>query len=103
MPGCTGTLRRMFPGPATSTWYPPEACASSAVTGTPSTFRTLAVVMFAVTGAWSNVPAAPGSVSVTCTGIVVVVPPELPDVGPPTERGPGSSRSSIRDTRPTCG
>src|SRR5258707_1723635 len=27
--------------------------------------------MFTVTGAWSRVPAAPGSVSVTCTGIVV--------------------------------
>ena len=28
--------------------------------------------MYTVTGAWSRVPAAPGSVSLTCTGIVVV-------------------------------
>ena len=33
--------------------------------------------MFTVTGAWSKVPAVPGSVSVTCTGIVVVCPEPL--------------------------
>ena len=37
-------------------------------------FLALAVVMFTVTGAWSRVPAASGSVSVTSTGIVVVGP-----------------------------
>src|SRR5262249_19465416 len=51
----------------------PDARAISAVTGTASTGRPLlAVVMFTVTGAWSSVPSARGSVSFTCTGIVVV-------------------------------
>ena len=39
--------------------------------------------MFTVTGAWSKVPAAPGSVSVTITGIVALLPD--PDATPPTE------------------
>ena len=73
----------MFPGPATSTSYPPGACASSAPTGTTSAFFALAVVMFTVTGAWSKVPAAPGSVSVTVTGIVALLPD--PDATAPTE------------------
>ena len=72
IPAVTGTQRRVFPGPATSTAYPPGDWATSAVTGTASTGPgLLAVVMFTVTGAWSRVPAALGSVSVTCTGIVV--------------------------------
>jgi len=71
----------VFPGPRTSTTYPPEACATSAVTGTASTGPgLLPVVMFTVTGAWSRVPAAPGSVSFTCTAIVVVGLPPCPDV-----------------------
>src|SRR5215469_15958666 len=75
IPGVAGTQRRVFPGPTTSTWYPPDAWATSAVTGTASTGPPLlAVVMFTVTGAWSSVPSARGSVSVTCTGIVVVGP-----------------------------
>ena len=70
----------MFPGPATSTAYPPEARASSAPTGTTSALRAVAVVMFTVTGAWSRVPAAFGSVSVTSTGIVAAGLPPGPDV-----------------------
>src|SRR5215467_3759884 len=71
IPGLTGTQRRVFPGPTTSTTYPSGDRASSAPTGTARTLLTLAVVMFTVTGAWSRVPAAFGSVSFTCTGIVV--------------------------------
>ena len=74
IPGCTGTQRRLLPGPATSTSYPRGDWASSADTGTASAFLALAVVMFTVTGAWSRVPAASGSVSFTCTGIVVAGP-----------------------------
>src|ERR1700761_6046104 len=36
--------------------------------------------MYTVTGAWSRLPAAPGSVSFTCTGIVVLLPCPGPDV-----------------------
>ena len=74
IPGVTGTYRRPPPGPVTSTTYPPGR-ASSAVTGTASTPRAAAVVMYTVTGAWSRLPAAAGSVSLTCTGIVVLVVP----------------------------
>ncbi len=70
----------MFPGSATSTTYPPGGRASSAPTGTARAFLTLAVVMFTVTGAWSRVPAAFGSVSCTCTGIVAVAFGPDPDV-----------------------
>src|SRR5215470_9115660 len=80
IPGLTGTQLRAFPGPATSTTYPPGDRASSAPTGTARTLLTLAVVMFTVTGAWSRVPAAFGSVSFTCTGIVVAGLPPDPDV-----------------------
>src|SRR5205807_8121290 len=73
IPTVTGTQRRVLPGPTTSTTYLPVDWATSAVTGTTSAPRAVAVVMFTVTGAWSRVPAACGSVSVTCTGIVVVV------------------------------
>ncbi len=64
----------------TSTAYPPDDWASSAVTGTTSASCAVAVVMFTVTGAWSRMPAARGSVSVTCTGIVVVAFPPDSDV-----------------------
>ncbi len=46
--------------------------ATSAVTGTASTPRAVPVVMFTVTGAWSRLPAAPGSVSVHLHRDVVV-------------------------------
>src|SRR4029077_10330868 len=60
---------------------PPGDWATSAVTGTASTGPgLLPVVMFTVTGAWSRVPAALGSVSVACTGIVVDGLPPGPDV-----------------------
>src|SRR5215470_15022112 len=80
IPGLTGTQRRVFPGPTTSTTYPPGDRASSAPTGTARTLLTLAVVMLTVTGACSRVPADLGSVSFTCTGIVVVGLPPDPDV-----------------------
>jgi hypothetical protein len=86
IPGRTGTQRRVFPGPATSTAYPPGDWATSAVTGTASTSCAVAVVMFTVTGARSSDPAAPGSVSLTCTGIVVVASgPEPGEATLPTE------------------
>src|SRR6202042_1116534 len=97
IPGAPGTYRRTFPGPATSTTYPPGDRASSAVTGTASTSRAVAVVMYTVTGAWSSAPAAPGSVSRTCTGIVVTGP-SCPDVVvatvPTTDTTPGVVVSS---------
>src|SRR4029077_20300012 len=69
-PAFTGTYRRVPPGPATSTLYPPGR-ARSAGTVTASTARAVAVVMSTVTGACSRVPAAAGLLSVTVTGIVV--------------------------------
>ncbi len=51
IPGVTGTYRRVLPGPATSTTYPPGDRSSSAVTGTASTSWAVAVVMCTVTGA----------------------------------------------------
>src|SRR5215469_7054866 len=72
-PTVTGTrCARVVPAPTTSTAYPPEAWATRALTGTASTSRAVAVMMFTVTGAWSRAPAAPGSVSVTVTAIVVL-------------------------------
>src|SRR5262249_49967798 len=63
------------PSPPPPAPPPPPPGPISAVPGTASTGPPLlAVVMFTVTGAWSSVPSARGSVSLTCTGIVVVGP-----------------------------
>src|SRR5580693_801857 len=82
-PSFTGTQLRVFSGSTTSTSYPPEGWAISAATGTASTFETLAVVMFTVTGASSQDPAADEFVSFTSTETVG----ELldPDATVPTE------------------
>src|SRR6202044_3739871 len=72
---------------------------------TTSAFFALAVVMFTVTGAWSRVPAAPGSVSVTITGIVALLPD--PDATVPTEETvPGAGPPGLPITwltRSACG
>src|SRR6266702_2193249 len=94
IPGRTGTHRRVFPAPATSTTYRPGDRASNALTGTTSASRAVAVVMCTVTGAWSRMPAAPGRVSVTCTGIVAPCRPDTDATLPTADTVPGVAAPS---------
>src|SRR5258708_28809361 len=69
-PGVTGTVWVTWLASTTSMPGWPPAVVTSAVAGTASTPLTVAVVTATVTGAWSTVPVAAGSVGVMSTGAV---------------------------------
>ena len=69
---------------------PAAGRASSASTGTTSASATLPVVIVTSTGAWLRLPAAFGSLRVTCTAIVGVAElPGLPELPGDDARGDG--------------